>query len=468
MRRSHPGTSEPMSRPQRAVYWMYDLFKLNASGILSRCDEILHAIYDSSTKRSPDCEGVPDPPAVIDRVLRRMELWPSNRTNGSRTSFHGFSLKELSVEFAQNLARHARLCCAATNPKCGSCPLVSFCRTGINTLRLATTHGPVALDAFAGAGGLSAGFIREGFPVVLAIEKDRNAAQSYRVNNPGVPVIEADVRDIRPRDLLPALGCKRGDITAVIGGPPCQGFSAAGPRRPMARRNFLYRSLSDIAKAVGASLLIMENVPGLKRVNGVGFTKRILQHFRKCGYIGRTIEVDASQFGVPQRRKRLFFVSARRETPIALTSLRPVKSKHKPSVSRALRGLPRPRVGNRGNVIRVRGKLVYNHRAMAHGQDVIRKIRKIKPGEGPISYRRLRVDLAHTLIAGHRAMSVHPREHRTITVREAARLQTMPDWFRFLGPHSEQPLQVANVVPYRLARALARASLVALKENTSL
>jgi DNA (cytosine-5)-methyltransferase 1 len=457
-----------MSRPQRAVYWMDDSLKLNASGILSRCDEILHAIYDSSTKRSRDREGLPNSQTLIDRVLRRMELWPPNGTNGSRTSFDASSLKELSVEFAQNLVRHARLCCTARNPKCESCPLVSFCRTGIRTLRLVTTHGPVAIDVFAGAGGLSAGFIREGFPVVLAIEKDRNAAQSYRVNNPGVPVIEADARKIQPRDLLLTLGCKRGDITAVIGGPPCQGFSAAGPRRPMARRNFLYRYLADIAKAVGARLLIMENVPGLKRVNGVGFTKRILQHFRKRGYIGETIEVDASQFGVPQRRKRVLFVCACREIPISSISLRPLKSKKNPSVSKALRGLPRPGVGSRGNVIRARHKLIYNHRAMAHGYKVIRKIRKIRAGEGPISYRRLRFDLARTLIAGHRAMSVHPRQHRTITVREAARLQTMPDWFRFLGPHSEQPLQVANVVPYQLARALARASIRALKENAPL
>lgn len=457
-----------MGRPQRDVYRTENLFNLDKLSILKRCDEILYAIYDGTRTRHRDLKAVPNHDADIDRVLRRMELSASNKATGSVISFQDISSRELSVHFAQNLGTHARLCCTHANPKCEACPLVSFCSTGIKTVRLAAKHGPVAVDVFAGAGGLSAGFIREGFPVVLAIEKDRNAAQSYRVNNPGVPVIEADARKIKPRDLLLILGCKRGDITAVIGGPPCQGFSAAGPRRPRARRNFLYRHLAYLAKEVDADLLIMENVPGLKRVNGVGFMKRILQDFRKRGYIGKPIEVDASQFGVPQRRKRLFFVSARRGFPVASINLRPSKSKNKPSVSKALTGLPRPRVGDSGNVIRVRDKLFYNHRAMAHGYKVIRKIRKIKAGEGPISYRRLRADLAHTLIAGHRAMSVHPRQHRTITVREATRLQTMPDWFRFLGPHSEQPLQVANVVPYQLARALARASLVALKDNASL
>jgi DNA (cytosine-5)-methyltransferase 1 len=207
----------------------------------------------------------------------------------------------------------------------------------------------------------------------------------------------------------------------------------------------------------------MENVPGLKRVAGVSFEQRISKYFRKCGYVGSAIEVDASKFGVPQRRKRLIFICARRTHDISNFKLRPVRSPGIPSVTRALKNLPRPSFGP-ADIPRLRcRKRAHNHRAMVHSRKVIRKIAGIKPGTGPISYRRLRRNLANTLIAGHRAMPVHPRRNRTITVREAARLQTMPDSFRFLGPHSRQPLQVANVVPYRLSRAIARSLLLVIK-----
>lgn len=441
------------------------LLKLDRASTLKHCDEILDVIYDSTKVPDRNPKLVSSRIVGIHRVLRRMGLLPSTGVGFPLIDLEHKPSNKLSPRFLLNLARHAKTCCTSTYPKCGTCPLVSFCRTGIKSVRIAADHRPVAVDLFAGAGGLSAGFRREGFQVLLAIEKDRHAAQSYRVNNRGVPVIEADARSIRPRDLLRALGCRRGDITAVISGPPCQGFSAAGPRRPMARRNFLYRCVAEMAKGLGAPLLVMENVPGLKRVNGVGFKNRILRDFRRCGYSGAAIEIDASKFGVPQRRKRLFFICGRRGFPMASLVLRPLKSRNKPTVANALKELPRPHVGKSGDKIRTHNKVIYNHRAMAHGYKVVRKIQKIKAGEGPISYRRLPRDLAHTLIAGHRALPVHPSKHRTITVREAARLQTMSDGFLFLGPHSEQPLQVANVVPYKLARVIARASLVALKKS---
>jgi len=255
----------------------------------------------------------------------------------------------------------------------------------------------------------------------------------------------------------------RGRVTAVIGGPPCQGFSSAGPRKPLASRNFIYRALADVAKAVRARVLVMENVPGLKRVNGVRFAKRILRDFATRGYVGASFEVDATDFGVPQRRKRLFFVCTRRRYPKIRIRMRASRSTAKCGVLDAFDGLPRARAGEGGNRFRVRGKLFHNHRAMTHSKAVVRKIRKIKAGKGPISYRRLRRDYAHTIVAGHRAMPVHPRQHRTITVREAARLQTLPDDFHFLGPHANQPLQVANTVPYRLARGVARALSAELK-----
>jgi DNA (cytosine-5)-methyltransferase 1 len=297
------------------------------------------------------------------------------------------------------------------------------------------------------------------------VEKDINAAQSYRLNNPGVPVLQADVRKVQPQNLRKILGLRSGGIMAVIAGPPCQGFSAAGPRKPRARRNYLFRCVAQIAKGTQAKLLIMENVPGLKRVNGISFENRIIDCFREHGYAGKPLEIDASEFGVPQRRKRLIFVCASKGYDVSSFTMRRFKSRAKWTVLDALRFLPAPYTKNSESRRRRQGKLLPNHRVMSHSRKVIDKISRLSPGKGPISYRRLRPDIAHTIIAGHRAMPVHPRQHRTITAREAARIQTMPDSFQFLGPHAEQPLQVANVVPYRLARAVARNLLISINQS---
>ncbi len=439
---------------------------LGATGILFRCEEILEAVYGTVPEAKADTKPGLKANLAIDRVTRRLGFDGSGIEIRAKNTAGQEAFSILSPSLLSNLHKHSQRCCTAAGPNCRACPLVSFCASGIQRCR--SRRGlPIAIDLCAGAGGLSAGFRHEGFQVALAVEIDRHAAQSYRVNNPGVPVIEADVRKIRPSRILRLLDLRRGQITAVISGPPCQGFSAAGPRKPRAGKNFLFRAISRIAKGLKASVLVMENVPGLKRVGGVSFDHRIRRFFQSCGYAGASIEVDASKFGVPQRRKRLIFVCARRTHDISCFKLRPLRSTGKPSVARALRNLPPPCFGQT-EMSRSRGRQrVHNHRAMVHSSKVTRKIAGIKPGTGPIPYRRLRRDLANTLIAGHRAMPVHPRKNRTITVREAARLQTIPDSFRFLGPHSEQPLQVANVVPYRLSRAIARSLLSTIKLKSS-
>lgn len=453
-----------MGRLKKDLDAIDHLFKPNRGNILLRCEEILQAAYGTVSPSEVALPSNPKRIAGIGRIVRRMRLGASARTTVVPGIARKGVLSNISPALLSSFAKHAQRCCTPVRPKCCDCPLVSFCPSGIR--RAAAPRGkPIAIDLFAGAGGLSSGFRREGFHLVLAVERDKNAAQSYRVNNPGVPVLEADVRKVRATHVLSALGLRRGQIAAVIAGPPCQGFSAAGPRKPRARRNFLFQSIANIAKGLKARAVIMENVPGLRQVRGVRFENRILARFAASGYKGKVIDVDASAFGVPQRRRRLIFICARRGYDLSSFKLRPLRNLRRTTVRLALRGLPRPSVGGDKRAPRLRGKTLHNHRAMSHSTRVVRRIKEIKPGEGPISYRRLRSDLARTLIAGHRAMPVHPRQDRTITVREAARLQTVPDKFRFLGPHAEQPLQVANVVPYLLARVVARAVSVELKRN---
>lgn len=437
------------------------LFHLDWASVADRCDELLAALYTTAISRPAGTVKPEQEPGIV-RVLRRLGASPEDLaavTGLGKADGAGAT----SLRFLSNAARHGSSHCTPRSPRCSACPLISFCQAGINHARRSTGDALLAIDVFAGAGSLSAAFRREGFRVALAVERDRHAAQTYRFNNRGVPVIEADVRRVSARELLAAAGCKKRDVTVVISGPPCQGFSAAGRRKPHASQNFLYRYLADLSKGIGAGVVVMENVPGLKSVNGVCFEHRIVNHFRSRGYNAESFEVDAAEFGVPQRRKRMLFLGL--HARLGLTPRRPVPlaQRGNRTVEMALRGLPALRAGAGADVLQRNGRLIYNHRAMAHGTGVIRKIRKIGPGQGPISYRRLERGMARTLIAGHRAMPVHPRQHRTITVREAARIQTLPDGFRFLGPHSEQPLQVANVVPFQLGRAIARTLMHALR-----
>jgi DNA (cytosine-5)-methyltransferase 1 len=456
-----------MDPQQRNVDGIGRLSNLDSAGILLRCDEILEATYGSLGASETNSRLGLKRIADAERIIRRLGLETPHINPSAKVDVNVKDRPVVSFSLLSNLATHARKCCTPVRPRCTACPLVSFCSDGLRSCAQRKVK-PLAIDLCAGAGSLSAGFRREGFHIALAVEKNKHAAQSFRMNNPGVPVLEADVRKIRPSRILRILGLERGQLAAVISGPPCQGFSAAGPRKPRASRNFIFRSIARIAKGLGARQLMMENVPGLKRVNGVRFENKILACFQKYGYLGQPIEVDASKFGVPQRRKRLIFVCTQRNYRIHSFKLEPSKGTNRLTVEQALKGLPRPPAGNLKKGRRARRQTVHNHRAMVHSTEVVQKIRQIKPGEGPISYRRLPVGLAGTLIAGHRAMPVHPRLDRTITVREAARLQTMPDAFRFLGPHSEQPLQVANVVPYRLSRAIARALLDAHLEGPGL
>jgi DNA (cytosine-5)-methyltransferase 1 len=260
------------------------------------------------------------------------------------------------------------------------------------------------------------------------------------------------------------IGARPGRLDAVIGGPPCQGFSAAGRRLPHEPKNYLYRPFGTLARNLGARLLVMENVPGVRQVNGTRFVHRILTHFRRLGYLSESFLLTATNYGVPQDRRRLIFIGIAKHLGVLPSCPRPKFAgpsekrsslPRPPTVRDVLRHLPRIGAGGGSDILQFHGHVVLNHWAMKHSPAVISKIRRIPPGKGPISYKRLTWGYAGTLIAGHRALPVHPRIPRTITVREAARIQTIPDHYRFLGPRSTQPLQVADAVPFRLALVLA-------------
>ncbi len=408
------------------------------------------------------------------RMLGRLGTVSRHAAIGEVRAFVDSAPKKDRSDLARHLMIHSRVVCSDREPRCARCPLVSFCETGRS--RITSQQGnATALDLFGGAGALGLGFRWAGFSIVAAVEIDRDAAQTYRLNHPGVPVLEAPVENVTAAGLqawLPALTAP----SAVIAGPPCQGYSAAGSRDSEDQRNLLFRHVGRLARRLDARSVVIENVPGLRRVNGVAYTDKITNSLRRCGY--RTwkqpIALRASDFGVPQNRQRLFFVGVNGEIDLPECPV-PTYTPHEgnsdgsslprtPSLAERLEDLPHLAPGEGAERLRLpNGRVVLNSQAMSHSPRVVAKINAIPAGGGPISYRRLESDVARTLVAGHRALPVHPDQNRTITVREAARIQGFPDNYFFCGLRSAQPLQVANAVPPALSEAVARQLLKSLE-----
>jgi DNA (cytosine-5)-methyltransferase 1 len=400
----------------------------------------------------------------VHRIFRRLGLFQSKGRKKDHDPFEDAVPPGLRKRLHINLVHHGRAVCRTTHPRCSDCVLVSFCDEGRSRLGASSDGIPRVVDLFAGAGGMGSGFREAGYRIAVAVEHDRNAAQTYRANNPGVPVLEADVTRLNAGDLRSyAPTAERVDV--LLAGPPCQGYSAAGAREPGDPRNQMFRHVSRLGRQLAARIVIIENVPGLRRVNGTGFLASILGSLRSRRYRATAHLLTASDFGVPQNRRRYFILArdaddgedipapsaTHRATGGAGQAELPVA----PTVLEALRGLPSFGPGVEAERYSLAdGSTVLNASTMAHSDRVVAKIRDIEPGGGPISYRRLEADLARTLVAGHRALPVHPVLDRTMSVREAARLQGFPDTYVFCGPRAEQPLQVANAVPPPVARVL--------------
>ena len=401
----------------------------------------------------------------VHRVFSRLGLVKPGGRKKDHDPFQDAVPARMRKQLHINLVHHGRAVCRQRKPKCGDCVLVSFCRQG---RRAVTGDGrPAAVDLFAGAGGLGHGFGRAGFRVALAVESDQHAAQTYRLNNPGVPVIEAEIDGSTTSPQLRRYMPGVGKIATLLAGPPCQGYSAAGSRNPHAEVNLLYRHVARLAKELKVETVCLENVPGVQRVNGRGFLISIRDSLREAGFATAPHLVHSCDFGVPQHRARYLFLARRGKRAIAPPKPEPTHRSHGQSAAGDLPEVPRLRdllallpevhAGTTSEpATGPDGREYFNAATMAHSERVVQKIRGIKPGEGPISYRRLREDEARTLIAGHRALPVHPWLDRTISVREAATIQGFPHDYRFCGPRSEQPLQVANAVPPPLAEAAAR------------
>ena len=245
----------------------------------------------------------------------RLGLHQSAGRKKDHDPFESVVPERMRVRLHVNMVHHGRAVCQSQQPGCGDCVLISFCKEGRAHVAKSDDNQLRAVDLFAGAGGMACGFTQAGYRTAVAVELDRNAAQTYRANHRGVPVLEADATGLSAEGLRKFAGDLSG-TSVVLAGPPCQGYSAAGLRQPEDPRNQMFRHVSRLASELNATVVVLENVPGLRRVNGVAFLNRILASLRAHGYRTAAHMLNASHFGVPQNRHR-YFIFARRSANAA-------------------------------------------------------------------------------------------------------------------------------------------------------
>ena len=171
--------------------------------------------------------------------------------------------------------------------------------------------GLIAIDLFAGAGGITLGLVNAGFDVVFASDISGACAKTHRRNFPDIAFDQSDIRQLSGRHIMRRVGLARGDLDLLIGGPPCQGFSILGQRQLDDPRNDLFAEFVRVAGDLRPKCVVMENVPGLATLHGGVLLQRIGRSFRELGYRVECAEILAAQYGVPQMRWRMFFVAVR-------------------------------------------------------------------------------------------------------------------------------------------------------------
>lgn len=334
------------------------------------------------------------------------------------------------------------------------------------------------LDLFSGAGGLSLGFEMKNFETIFAIDNSIDAIQTFNFNRSHKTGLNIDITNITDEEIHG----KFNHIKGIVGGPPCQGFSLAGDRIIDDERNQLYRDFFRFVKILKPDFFMIENVSGILNLGGGYIKDDILKRSKSLGYRVSFKLIDSSMFGIPQRRKRVFFVAIKNYlTNKKMEFLFPEPNKLLISSFEALNDLPKPSLNESKlkyislpnnhyqKYLRKNSLFVENHVISNHNQETIALISKIKQGQsiknlsdsdrGGRKYSSLlrRMDSSkpsNTIDTGHRTY-FHFKENRIITVRESARLQSFPDNYIFKGSKTSQYRQVGNAVPPLLAARIA-------------
>ncbi len=349
----------------------------------------------------------------------------------------------------------------------------------------------IGIDLFSGAGGMSLGAIQAGVDVVLAVEVDPHAAQTYTANHPETTMLNDDIRKMSREKL--DKGLARQDVgTVVFGGAPCQGFSYSNLRTRSSHNpeNWLFLEFVRVVRLMRPDWVVFENVRGIVNTAEGVFVEQVAERLGRLGYTLTHGLLNALDHGVPQNRVRFFLVGSRHGVKFAMP---PASAKKPQTVRDAIFDLPVLKNGDcvswlpyrevppsrYAREMRRRLKKSSNHLVTRNADSVLRRYKHIPQGGNwqdiPARlmqnysdrarchtgiYHRLHYDAPSVVIGNYRKnMLIHPEQDRGLSVREAVRIQSFPDHFEFRGSIGFQQQQVANAVPPLLAQAVFSAIL---------
>lgn len=345
------------------------------------------------------------------------------------------------------------------------------------------------VDLFSGAGGLSKGFLDAGFDIVLGVDFDDAALETFKKNHGSAEAMKLDLFNHENIDVIVNYLEERNiKLDVLVGGPPCQGFSIAGPRDMNDKRNSLYLAMVKLAQRLQPQAVVLENVPGMLQTNGGIGARRIVEDFAQIGYKMVPKLLYAPDYGIPQMRKRVFFVGLR-DSDKDFVFPEPQFERHDYyTCEDAISDLAALQTEN-GDIIygddvqnyatepqsdyqklmRKKSQKVYNHIGSIPIEKTKKMISLVPEGKNykalPEEYQGIykyhealtryhSKKPSNTINTGHRS-HFHYKWNRIPTVRESARLQSFPDNFIFYGNKSQQYRQVGNAVPPILGQVVA-------------
>lgn len=369
---------------------------------------------------------------------------------------------------------------------------------------------------FSGAGGLSLGFKTAGFSVKLAVEREKGFCKSYKYNNPECVCLNKDITNLSLKEISEEIisrHFKGEEIEGIIGGPPCQGFSSVGNRKLSDPRNSLIFFFIKWVECFKPIFYVMENVSGILTMANGQVVKKIKAMYRDIGYSCQAKTLVATDYGVPQLRKRVFFVGTKngelKSLKIPRTNsdfsgqktlfeknlskyltvddalsdileIEPFRSNNGETSSKEYADPPKT---DYQEYLRKDSDKLYDHVAPNHSQLVVDRISHLEQGKNHKSlppeyqlkggysniYGRLHLERPADTITGNcgcvsaPGRFIHPTQNRALSAREAARLQSFPDDYRFFGNAKDKYQQVGNAVSPLMAYAIAKAVYVTLK-----